>query len=257
MHSHNHTHSHNHSHGSAHTSAQSDHGTDYSSSHEQRTRWVVYLTAVTMVVEIISGYTTNSMALLADGWHMASHVFALGLSWAAYVIARKYSGSSEFSFSKKKLLALSGFSSAVVLQVIALLMAVESVERLLNPLEIQFSQAIIVAIIGLAVNGLSAFFLHHNHEHHDHNIRSAYMHVLADGLTSITAILALLAGMYFSIYSLDSISGILSSAVITKWAISLMKHSGKELVDFFRTVPPGKKEPPQNMNAADNPGTGS
>jgi cation diffusion facilitator family transporter len=208
------------------------HEHDHSHAHEQRTRWVVYLTAVTMVVEIISGYWTNSMALLADGYHMASHVFALGLAWVAYVVSRKYSQTDNFSFSKKKLLALSGFTSAVVLQVIAIIMAVQAVDRLLHPLTIKFSEAIIVAVIGLAVNALSAFFLHHEHEHHDHNIRSAYLHVLADGLTSVTAIIALTAGMFYNLYSLDSISGIISSLVITKWSIDLIRGSGKDLIDF-------------------------
>ena len=211
-----------------------DHEHDHSRDHEQRTRWVVYLTAVTMVVEIVFGYWTNSMALLADGWHMASHVFALGLSWIAYVVARRYAESDIFSFNRKKLLALSGFSSAVVLQIVAIIMAIESIDRFLHPLAIKFDEAIYVAIIGLGVNGLSAFFLHHEHEHHDHNIRSAYLHVLADGLTSLTAIVALLAGKYFNFYSLDSISGIISSVVITKWAIDLMKGSGRELIDFKR-----------------------
>lgn len=205
---------------------------DHSHEHEQRTRWVVYLTAVTMVIEILFGYWTNSMALLADGWHMASHVFALGLTWIAYVVARKFSQTDKFSFNKKKLLALSGFTSAVVLQIVAIVMAIESVNRLLNPLTIKFNEAIFVAIVGLAVNGLSAFFLHHNHEHHDHNIRSAYLHVLADGLTSITAVIALTAGMYYNLYSLDSISGIISSIVITKWAIDLMRGSGRDLIDY-------------------------
>ncbi|MFV1984963.1 MAG: cation diffusion facilitator family transporter [Thiohalomonadales bacterium] len=205
---------------------------DHSQAHEQRTRWVVYLTALTMVIEITYGYWTNSMALLADGWHMASHVFALGLTWIAYVAARKYSQTDKFSFDKKKLLSLSGFSSAVALLIVAIIMAIESVGRLVNPLIINFKEAIIVAIIGLIVNVLSAFFLHHGHEHHDHNIRSAYLHVLADGLTSITAIIALTAGMYYNLYSLDSISGIISSIVITKWAIDLIRGSGKNLIDF-------------------------
>lgn len=207
---------------------------DHSHTHEQRTRWVVYLTAVTMVAEILFGTWTNSMALLADGWHMASHVFALGLTWIAYIVARKYAQSKTFSFSKKKLLALSGFTSAVVLQIVAVLMAIESVDRFMHPLSIKFNEAIYVAVIGLAVNGLSAFFLHHNHENHDHNIRSAYLHVLADGLTSITAIIALLAGKFYNLYSLDSISGIISSLVITKWAVDLMRGSGKDLIDFRR-----------------------
>lgn len=213
-----------------------NHKPDYESDlklvHEKRTLWVVYLTAATMIIEIIFGYWTNSMALLADGYHMASHVFALGLAWVAYFVSRKYSNKENYSFSKTKMLALSGFTSAIILQIIAIAMAFQSFERLMNPLEIKFSEAIIVAIIGLIVNALSAFFLHHDHEHHDHNIRSAYLHVLADGLTSITAIIALTAGMYFKLYSLDSISGIISSIVITKWSFDLIKGSGKDLIDF-------------------------
>lgn len=227
-HHHPHTHEHNHDHNHGHSHA------DHSGEHEVRTRWVVYLTAGTMAVEIFFGYWTNSMALLADGYHMASHVFALGLSWAAYIIARKYSNSSKFSFSKSKLLALSGYTSAIVLLVIAVLMAVQSVERFFNPVTIKFEEAIFVAVAGLIVNALSAVFLHHGHEHHDHNIRSAYLHVLADGLTSVTAIIALTAGMFYNLYSLDSISGMISSVVITKWSYGLIKDSGKELVDFVK-----------------------
>jgi cation diffusion facilitator family transporter len=219
MNNHNHNHNHNNE-------------IDLSLVHEKRTLWVVYLTAATMIIEIIFGYWTNSMALLADGYHMASHVFALGLAWIAYFVSRKYSSKEHYSFSKTKMLALSGFTSAIVLQIIAIIMAVQSFERLMNPLEIKFNEAIIIAIIGLIVNALSAYFLHHDHEHHDHNIRSAYLHVLADGLTSITAIIALTAGMYFKLYSLDSISGIISSVVITKWSFELIKGSGKDLIDF-------------------------
>lgn len=205
---------------------------DHSHNNEKKTLWVVFLTAATMILEIGYGYWTNSMALLADGWHMASHVFALGLTWIAYVIARRYAESSKYSFNKQKLLSLSGFTSALVLQIIAIIMAIESIERLLNPLVIIFQDAIIVAIIGLIVNALSAVFLHQKHGHSDHNIRSAYLHVIADGLTSVTAIIALTAGYFYNLYSLDSISGIISSVIITKWAIELMRDSGKELIDF-------------------------
>ncbi len=200
--------------------------------HENKTKVVALLTTLTMVVEIIFGYVTNSMALLADGWHMLSHAFAIGLTWFAYLIARKYAQTAKYSFRKEKLLALSGFTSAIVLQVVAVIMAIESISRLIAPLPIKFQDAIFVAIIGLIVNGISAFVLHHKHEHSDHNIKAAYLHVLADGLTSITAIIALLAGMYYKIYSLDAISGILSSLVITKWAISLIKSSGSELIEL-------------------------
>jgi len=204
---------------------------EHTHANEQQTKRVVILTTFMMTVEIGFGYWTNSMALLADGWHMASHVFAIGLTWVAYVFTRKYADSENFSFSQRKCLAISGFTSAVVLQIIAILMGYESVLRLFNPLHINFREAIIIAVIGLIVNIVCASFLHGGHDH-DHNIKSAYWHVLADGLTSVTAIIALIAGFSFNLYVLDSISSIISSFVITKWAIDLIKGSGKDLVDF-------------------------
>jgi len=199
---------------------------------ERKTLLVVVLTSVTMVVEIGFGYYTNSMALLADGFHMSSHAFALGLTWIAYVAARRYSNSERITFSKDKLLALSGFTSAIILQVVAIIMAFEAVKRLIHPLHIFFGEAIFVAAIGLVVNIVSAFFLHHDHEHSDHNIRAAYLHVLADGLTSVTAIIALVAGMFFNLYALDAFSGIISSFIITKWSIGLIRDSGIVLIDL-------------------------
>ncbi len=216
-------HTHEHSHTHSHTHA-----------NERKTRWVVYLTSITMVLEIAFGYYTNSMALLADGFHMSTHAFALGLAWIAYIISRKYSNHSKFTFNSGKMLALSGYSSAIFLLAIAVYMAVESVSRLLNPLVIKFEEAIFVASIGLAVNIISALILHHDEHHADHNIRAAYLHVLADALTSVTAIVALVGGMIWSIYSLDAISGILSSIIITKWSIDLIRNSGRDLIDFAR-----------------------
>jgi cation diffusion facilitator family transporter len=218
-HTHNHPHGHEHTHAHVHTN-------------ERKTKWVVYLTAITMVVEIFFGFYTNSMALLADGWHMSTHAFALGLAWLAYYLSRKYSDHKNFTFSGAKVLALSGYSSAIVLLIIAVWMAVEGVSRLLNPLTIKFSEAIFVASIGLLVNALSAVLLHHDEHHSDHNIRAAYLHVLADGLTSVTAILALLGGMIWKIYSLDAASAILSSIIITKWSIGLIRNSGRDLIDL-------------------------
>ena len=211
-----------------------EHPDSYSYTHERKTRFVVILTALTMAVEIFFGYWSNSMALLADGYHMASHAFALGLSWLAYFFARKYSMTEKYSFKKEKLLALSGFTSAIALQVVAIMMVVQSIGRFIHPLSIRFSEAILVAVIGLVVNVVSAIMLHHKKEHSDHNIRSAYLHVLADGLTSLTAIVALTIGMFYNIYSLDAISGIISSVIITKWAVELMRDSGRELIDFKR-----------------------
>ena len=210
------------------------HTHNHSHSYESKTRFVVLLTFITMVVEIIFGYWTNSMALLADGFHMSSHAFALGLSWMAYVIVRKYAHSDKVGFKKEKLLALSGFTSAIVLQLIAILMAIQSIQRLMNPLEIKFSEAIFVAIIGLVVNVISAVALHHHEAHSDHNIRSAYLHVIADGLTSVTAIIALTAGMFLNLYWLDAVSGIISAIVITRWAVGLIRNSGLELIEFKR-----------------------
>lgn len=206
--------------------------------HESKTRIVVILTAVTMVVEIVFGYWTHSMALLTDGYHMASHVLALGLSLVAYFLARRYSRTEKTSFNKEKLLALSGFTGAIILQIIAVVMAFQAVTRLLNPVQIRFSEAIIVAVVGFMVNIASAFILHHKHDEHDehelhdHNLRSAYLHVLADGFTSLTAIIALTVGLFFNLFFLDSVSGIISSLVISKWAFGLIINSGKELVEF-------------------------
>lgn len=212
-----------------------DHDHD-SELHESKTRWVVMLTVATMILEIVFGYYANSMALTAEGWHMSTHVFAIGLTWMAYFVARKYSKSEHISFQKDKLLSLSGFTSAIILQVIAIIMAVESVQRIIHPLPIKFGEAIFVACIGLVVNGISAKLLHHDHHHghEDHNIRAAYLHVLADGLTSLTAIIALSLGLYFHIYWLDALSGLIGSVVITAWAVQLIKGSGGMLIEFKR-----------------------
>jgi len=202
--------------------------------HEHKTRWVVILTACTMLAEIIVGYYSNSMALTAEGYHMSTHVFAIGLSWIAYVLIRKYAQSTYLSFHKEKVLALAGFTSAIVLLVIAVVMAIESIERLINPIPIKFSEAIVVACIGLVVNVISAAVLHHDKDESDHNIRAAYIHVLADGATSVTAIIALTLGMLYNIYSLDALSGIIGSVVITSWSVTLIKGSGKTLIEFQR-----------------------
>jgi len=204
--------------------------------HESQARWVVILTIVTMLLEIVIGYYSNSMALTAEGWHMSTHVFAIGLTWCAYFFTRKYGSSQKISFQSDRLLSLSGFTSAIVLQIIAVIMAIESIGRLIHPLPIKFGEAIVVAIIGLIVNGISALLLKHDHDHQDDNIRAAYLHVLADGLTSLTAIIALTIGLFFHLYWLDAISGIIGSIVITSWAVQLIKGSGGKLVDFKKAV---------------------
>lgn len=199
--------------------------------HENKTMWVVLLTAVTMVVEIFFGLITNSMALLADGIHMGSHVFAIGLSWVAYIIVRKVSKNEKFKGNSDKILSLSGYSSGLILLIFAVVIMVEAIKRLYYPEEIVYKDAILVAIIGLIVNIVSAFLLHHKHEDSDHNIRAAYLHVIADALTSLTAILGLTAAMIWDIPFIDTIAAIISSIVIIRWSIGLLKDSGKALLD--------------------------
>ncbi len=197
---------------------------------ERRSRTIVLITAVTMAVEIWAGYLTRSMALLADGWHMGSHVFALGLTWLAYVVARRLERSRRYDFNRDNLLALAGFTSAMVLLGFAFLVGWESVGRLLSPYPVRYREAILVAVIGLAVNIICAWFLHHDHHHHDHNIRAAYLHVMADALTSVSAILALTFGWYFGLPELDAVGGIICTLVIFKWSFNLIRDTGRSLI---------------------------
>jgi len=197
---------------------------------EKKTLWVVLLTAVTMVVEIATGLATHSMALLADGIHMGSHVLAIGLSWLAYVFVRKVSSNEKYNLSSDRILSLSGYTSGLLLLIFALFIIIQAVERFINPLHIEFRQAIIVAFIGLAVNIVSAFLLHHDHGESDHNIKAAYLHVIADAVTSVSAIMGLTAAMIWNISYVDTIAAIISSLVIIKWALGLLKVSGKVLV---------------------------
>ncbi|MCB9358254.1 MAG: CDF family Co(II)/Ni(II) efflux transporter DmeF [Calditrichaeota bacterium] len=223
-------------------------GQDIPRAGERRTLIVVIITAVMMIVEVTAGILFGSMALLADGMHMASHALALTLSWAAYVFARKFADDPRFSFGTGKINSLAAYSSALLLAVFAIMMAWESVHRILNPVEIQFNQAIFVAVIGLLVNGGSALILGHthDHDHHDHghghdhdhshhhedqNLRSAYLHVLADALTSVTAISALLAAKYFGWIWMDPVMGIVGSILVSSWAIRLLRESGTVLLD--------------------------
>ena len=218
---------------------------------ERRTLWVLGLTLVTMVAEITAGTVYGSMALLADGWHMGTHAAAFLITLFAYRYARKHANNPAFSFGTGKVSVLGGFTSAIALGLVALIMLVESVHRLFNPQAIQFNEAIMVAVIGLVVNVISVFLLHdhhhdhehhHNHEHHhghshghghgqDHNLRAAYFHVLADALTSLLAIVALLFGKYLGYDWLDAIMGIVGAVIITRWAWGLMKQTSPILLD--------------------------
>ncbi len=207
------------------------HGHGHMQKHEKKIRRVVLLTGVTMIVEIVFGITSGSMALLADGIHMGSHVLAIGLSWLAYVLIRRLEKSKKFTGNPEKILSLSGYTSGLLLLVFALFIIVEAVERFFNPVEIFYVEALFVATAGLVVNIASAFLLHHEKEHSDHNIRGAYLHVLADALTSLSAIVGLMIAMRWNLYYIDIIVAILSSFVIIRWSIRLLKDSGKVLLD--------------------------
>lgn len=213
----------------------------------RRTRYVVALTAVMMVGEIIAGYLTGSMALLADGFHMATHAGALGVAALAYGYAKRHAANPRFSFGTGKVGELAGFASALILGVVALGIGVEAVLRLANPTPVDFGSATLIAVLGLAVNLVSALLLggahhhHHRHEHdHDHghhhhgqdsNLRAAYMHVLADALTSVLAIFALLAGRYLGWVWMDPAMGIVGAIVIARWSVSLMRETSSVLLD--------------------------
>lgn len=214
----------------------------------RRTLWVVALTAGMMVVEIAAGYLTGSMALLADGFHMATHAGALGVAAAAYAYAKRHASNRAFSFGTGKIGDLAGFASAMVLGLIALGIGVESVARLFQPITVAFGEATIIAVVGLGVNIASALLLsgghHHGHDHHGHdhghshgahggdnNMRSAYVHVLADALTSVLAIAALLAGRYLDWVWMDPVMGIVGAIVILRWSWTLMHDTAGVLLD--------------------------
>lgn len=204
--------------------------------HERRTRLVVVLTAITMVIEIAAGWATGSMALLADGIHMATHVGALGIAAGAYAFARRHADNPRFVFGTGKVGDLAGFASALLLGVFAIGIAVESAQRLFEPGAIAFGEALWIAVFGLVVNLVSAWLLgagHHGHDHgdHDHNLRSAYLHVLADALTSVLAIAALLAGLYLGWRWLDAAVGIVGALVIAHWSVGLLRDTAAVLVD--------------------------
>jgi cation diffusion facilitator family transporter len=205
---------------------------------ERGVQLVVLLTAAMMGVEIVVGYATHSMALLADGWHMATHVGALGLASAAYWVSRRFAGHRAFPFGTGKVRALAGYTSAVALGLVAIAMVVESVERLLRPHAIDFVSSLPVAVLGLLVNLVSVFLLHAHEDEdddhdgeHDHNHRAAFMHVVSDAFTSVLAIAALLAGRFLGWAWLDAVSGIVGGVVILKWGAGLSRNAAFELLD--------------------------
>ena len=210
-----------------------DFGVD-NSQNTNKVKVVFWLTTVIMILEIAAGTWSGSMALLADGWHMGTHSAAFLIAIFAYSYAKKHTNNKSFSFGTGKVNYLGGFASAVALGIVALMMVIESIQRLVEPQNIQFSEAIIVAFIGLVVNVVSAFILkddHHHHHHHDHNMKAAYLHVLADTLTSVLAIVALLIGKYIGLVWMDPLMGIVGAIVIFHWSFGLIKESSAVLLD--------------------------
>jgi cation diffusion facilitator family transporter len=218
---------------------------------EKNTARVVVITAIMMVAEIVAGYLFNSMALLADGWHMSSHALALGLSVAAYSLSRKMAHDARFAFGTWKIEVLAGYTSAIFLLFVAGLMAWQSIERLISPSSIEYNEAIVVAIIGLTVNLLCAWLLkdghHHGHDHghgdHGHahhqdlNLRSAYIHVITDAATSVLAILALFGGKLWGAVWLDPVMGIAGALLVASWSFGLLRDSGRVLLDAEMNAP--------------------
>lgn len=257
-------------------------------SNQKKVLIIIIVTLVTMIAEIAYGYITNSMALLADGYHMGTHALALCLTYVAYVLTEKFKNSPLFPSGTGKIGTLTAYTSSLFLGFTGIWIIIEALERIFHPLSIQFNEAILIAIIGLTVNGICIFimegnhsheighshFLEHNHEHHhehnctgeaelssacnrenshgseaetiqscecekhcndnnnDYNYKAAYLHILADALTSILAIVALLVGKYFNLPFFDALIGILGGIMILKWAIGLLKHTVKELIDI-------------------------
>ena len=212
---------------------------------EARTLIVIALTSVMMIVEIGAGIIFGSMALLADGLHMASHTAALSINAFAYIYARRHAHNERYSFGTGKVNTLGGFTGAVLLAGFAVFMAWESIARLLAPLEIAFNQAIFVASMGLLVNGVSVVILGHNHSHdhhghdsdghshhhHDHNLLAAYLHVLADALISLLAIFALLGAKYFGLIWADPAMGVIGAILIARWSLGLVRSTAQILLD--------------------------
>ncbi|MBG4618548.1 CDF family iron/cobalt efflux transporter AitP [Pseudomonas aeruginosa] len=224
---------------------------------ERNTRWAVLLTACMMVAEIAGGWLFNSMALLADGWHMSSHALALGLAVLAYGAARRYANDPRFSFGTWKIEVLGSYTSALLLLLVAGLMLYQSVDRLLDPSPIHYQQAMLVAALGLLVNLACAWLLrdghahhghghshHHHHHHHDHhahrhdlNLRAAYLHVLADAATSLLALVALAGGLLWNAAWLDPLMGIVGAVLVSVWACGLIRQSSRVLLDAQMDAP--------------------
>ncbi|AWC21996.1 Cadmium, cobalt and zinc/H(+)-K(+) antiporter [Aminobacter sp. MSH1] len=231
----------------------------------RRTMLVIVLTTAMMVIEIVAGTIYGSMALVADGWHMSTHAAAMLIAALAYVFARRQAHNPCFTFGTGKVGDLAAFASAVILAIVAIYIGWESVDRLMNPVAISFREAAIIAVVGLAVNLASAWLLHdgghhghghdHDHDHahghghgHDNNLRAAYVHVLADALTSVLAIFALVMGAIYGLQWIDPAMGIVGAVVIARWSWTLIRDAGRVLVDY---VPSGEDLPDEIREAVE------
>ncbi len=215
---------------------------------KKKTLYATLFTFVMMIIEIVGGFYYNSMALLADGWHMSSHVLALGMAYGAYVMAQRYADDFRFNFGTFKIEVLGGYTSAVLLLVVAFFMVYHSVERIFHPAAIAYREAITIAVLGLFINLICAWLLHddhhhhhddehdhhhehHHHDHHDINLKAAYIHVLADALTSVLAIIALTGAMLYGATWLDPVMGIVGSVLVFVWGLKLIRQSATILLD--------------------------
>ena len=195
---------------------------------ERKTRIVVIISFVTMALEIAFGYITNSMALLTDGWHMSTHVLAIGAGWLTYKYVLRKQKINE-PVNAAKILAFTGFANAILLMFIVIYVLLESLERFCAPVPIAYHQAVLVSFIGLVVNIVSAKILHHDSAHSDHNLQATYLHIVADILTSVLALIALLSGLYFQLYTADAVVGVIGSIVIIYWALGILRTSSIEI----------------------------
>ena len=214
------------------------HAHEISNENEKKTLIVIVLTVITMIAEVFYGYITHSMALLADGYHMGTHAIALSLTYIAYILIRKFKDSELFPNGTDKIGDLAAFVSSIFLGFTGLWIIIEAGKRFISPITIQFNDAIIVAVIGLIVNGICIFVMEHSHHHEheeyscDNNFKAAYYHILADAMTSIFAIFALFVGKYMNIVCLDAIAGFIGGILILKWAFELIKTTTISLIDM-------------------------
>lgn len=210
------------------------HEHDINEENAKKTFAVIIITILTMIAEIVFGHLSNSMALLSDGWHMGTHALALSVTFVAFIMIKKFQNSDIFPNGVGKISPFAGFISAIFLGVTGIFVLIESTERFFNPLEIGFDTAILVAIIGLVVNGVCLLVMQSKGSEKDYNYKAAYLHILTDALTSVFAIIALLAGKYLGLYFLDPIMGLLGGYLILRWAVCLIKETSMILLDMKR-----------------------